>query len=425
MIIQKKLDCGVTLVAEPLKNFRSVTVGIWVGAGSITESSQENGISHFIEHMLFKGTEKRSAKQIAIDVDSIGGQVNAFTSKECTCYYIKSIDEKMEDAIEILTDFFCNAVLDEEEMEKEKGVVLEEIAMNNDTPEDVASDLVAKVFFDTCSLEKTILGPPENICSFSRGDLKSYMKRYYTAENIVVAVAGNFEEERLTDCLNKYLSNVNTAALHVPEFAKCNTFSTKKNFATVQKDIEQVHIWLAMPGVNIGEKRKYALNIFNNILGGSMSSRLFQKIREEMGLVYTVFSHPVMYRDTGMLGVYAGTTYKNAQTVTELVIQELSALKKSGATKEEFVQSKAQLKGSLVLALESTSAKMNSLGKSMTLTGRVYTDDEILQFLEDVTYEDMQSIIDEIVVSHLLSGAYVGKIENEQALKSMIDGAAF
>ena len=191
--VDEMLECGVRLIGERLPNFHSVTAGIWVGAGSVTETKEENGISHLIEHMFFKGTEKRSAKQISVDVDNIGGQINAFTSKECTCYYIKVIDEKLGEGLEILTDLFCNATLLPEELDKERNVVLEEIAMSNDNPEDAAMDLISSTYFDGCSLSKTILGPAENIRRFTRDDLKSYMYRYYTASNIVVAVAGNFD----------------------------------------------------------------------------------------------------------------------------------------------------------------------------------------------------------------------------------------
>lgn len=421
MFIQKTLDCGVRLIAEPLKKFRSVTIGIWVGAGSITETDQENGISHLIEHMMFKGTEKRTAKQIAIDVDNIGGQMNAFTSKECTCYYIKTIDEKLEEAIEILSDFFCNAQLDDVELQKEKGVVLEEIAMTNDSPEDVAADLIASTYFNGCSLAKTIIGPPENIRSFSRNDLVDYIDRYYTADNIVVAVAGNFEEEKLTDYLNKYLSNIKNTKVELPQFSDCRSFETKKRFAAVKKDIEQVHMWLGLPSCNIKQNEKFAFNILNNVVGGSMSSRLFQKIREEMGMAYSVYSHLAMYRDTGMFGVYAGTTYQNTQIVTEMILEELMKLKREGITQEEFTQSKEQLKASLVLSMESTSANMNAIGKGAILMDRVYTEAQILRRLEKVSYEEVTKVIEYIIKPEMLSAAYVGKIDQEEKLRSLID----
>ncbi len=420
MFIQKRLKSGITLVAEPLPNFHSVTVGIWVGAGSVTETPQENGISHLIEHMLFKGTEKRSAKQIAIDVDNIGGQINAFTSKEATCYYIKAIDEKMEEGIEILTDLFCNATLDAAELEKEKGVVLEEIAMSNDNPEDVAMELISSTFFKGCSLEKTILGPPENIRSFYRDDLIAYMDKYYTAENIVVAVAGNFDERCLTDCLDRYLCKTNRRPLCVPAFADCAGFSYQKGFEVAVREIEQVHVCMGMPSGSLKDADKYALNVLNNVIGGSMSSRLFQKIREEMGMAYSVFTHPVMYRDTGMYSVYAGTMAQNALTVTELILEELHKVVSMGITNEEFLQSKEQLKGNLVLSLESTSAKMNAIGKAKILTGNVYSDEEVLAFVDAVTYDDIHRVIKTTIRPENMTATYVGNIADVQALKKTV-----
>lgn len=420
MIIKKKLQGGITFIGEKLPNFHSVTIGIWVGAGSITETPAENGVSHLIEHMLFKGTSKRSAKQIAIDVDNIGGQINAFTSKECTCYYIKTIDEKIEEGVEILSDLFCNSLLDVEELEKEKGVVLEEIAMSNDNPEDVALDLIASTFFKGCSLEKTILGPAENIKAFSQGDLRTYMKHHYTSENIVVAVAGNFDEDRMISCLNK-----NLQVDHVPKNdilgADCSAFTNQKGFAYTEKDIEQVHICMGMPSYDVRNEKRYALHILNNVIGGSMSSRLFQRIREEMGKAYSVYSHPVMYRDTGMFSLYAGTTAQNANEVAAMMVEELKRIEDSGISKEEFLQSKEQLKGNLILSLESTSAKMNGIGKSMLLTGKIYSDDEIMRMIQAVTYEDIAQVIDDVIRPDSITATYVGKIQDSNRLKKVTE----
>lgn len=418
MLIQKKLKSNVMLIAEPLSNFHSVTVGIWVGAGSKTETAEENGISHFIEHMMFKGTKKRSSKQIAVDVDNIGGQINAFTSKECTCYYIKVMDEKLSEGIEILTDLFCNAVLDKEELEKERGVVLEEIAMSNDSPEDVAMDLIADTFFSGCSLSKTILGPPSNIGRFTRDDLISYINKRYTADNIVISVAGNFDEENLTHELDKYM-NVNQHKVENETFMSCLGFKNKQGFATEAKDIEQVHICMGLPSYDLRDHKKYALQILNNTIGGSMSSRLFQKIREELGLAYTVYSQPVLYKDTGMYSFYAGTMSQNVTKVAELIREELYRIRKDGITRDEFEQSKEQLKGNFVLSLESTASKMSAMGKSLLLTDKVYSDDEVLKFIKDVKYDDVNQVIDEIIKPDDLTATYVGKVEDKEELKKI------
>lgn len=419
--INETLECGARLIAEQLPNFHSVTAGIWVGAGSITETKEENGISHLIEHMLFKGTEKRTAKQIAVDVDNIGGQINAFTSKECTCYYIKVIDEKLEEGLEILTDLFCNATLAEEELDKERNVVLEEIAMSNDNPEDVAMELISSTYFDGCSLAKTILGPDDNIRRFRRADLVDYMNRYYTASNIVVAVAGNFDAQELRDALNKLFGKLNRVSAAIPGFADCTDFSPRKNgFAVVDKDIEQVHLCMAMPGLNVSDKRKYALNILNNVIGGSMSSRLFQKIREEMGMAYSVFTYPSIYRNTGMYGVYAGTMAGNTEQVAEMILQELREVKEHGITREEFEQSREQSKGNMILSLESTSSKMSAIGKGMILTGKVYSDEEVLRFLNEVRFEDLREVIDLCLDFDRLTVTSVGKVRDQEKLRTIV-----
>lgn len=419
--VDEMLECGVRLIGERLPNFHSVTAGIWVGAGSVTETKEENGISHLIEHMLFKGTEKRSAKQISVDVDNIGGQINAFTSKECTCYYIKVIDEKLGEGLEILTDLFCNATLLPEELDKERNVVLEEIAMSNDNPEDAAMDLISSTYFNGCSLSKTILGPAENIRSFTRDDLKSYMDRYYTASNIVVAVAGNFDVDKLRDCLNSLFVSMNRKKLQIPAFADCNGFTPRKDgFEVSDRDIEQVHLCMGMPCFDQKDKRKYALNILNNVVGGSMSSRLFQKIREEMGMAYSVFTYPALYSSTGMYGVYAGTMAGNTEQVAEMIIAELKKVKENGITEEEFAQSREQLKGNLILSLESTSSKMSAIGKAMILTGNVYSDEEVLRFIDEVRYGQMREVIDYCIDLDRLTTTCVGKINNQEMMKQIL-----
>lgn len=419
--IDEKLECGARLIAERLPNFHSVTAGIWVGAGSITETEEENGISHLIEHMLFKGTQKRSAKQIAVDVDNIGGQINAFTSKECTCYYIKVIDEKLDAGLEILTDLFCNATLLEEELDKERNVVLEEIAMSNDNPEDVAMELISSTYFSGCSLEKTILGPSENIRRFKRADLTNYMDRYYTASNIVVAVAGNFDVQALKDSLNRLFGKINKNQANIPAFADCGGFSPRAHsFEITEKDIEQVHLCMALPGIDLSDKRKYALNIVNNVIGGSMSSRLFQKIREEMGMAYSVFTYPALYRNTGMYGVYAGTMADNAEQVAAMILQELRALKEKGITREEFEQSREQSKGNLILSLESTSSKMSAIGKGMILAGRVYSDEEVLRLLNGVSFDDTREILDLCLDFDKLTVTCVGKVDDREKLRKIV-----
>ncbi len=408
MYIEDKLNSGIPVVCEQVPDFRSVTVGIWVRAGSATETPEENGISHLIEHMLFKGTEKRSAKQIAMEMDSLGGQINAFTSKECTCYYIKVIDEKLKDGIEILSDLFLNSVFDEKELEKEKGVVLEEIAMYNDTPDEVAHELISSTFFKGTLLEKSILGPAENIKSFGRDDVVSYKERFYGPKNIVVAVAGNFDMGELMETLNRYFCNLSAPGVIKSDLAAAELKHGRKN-SFVKRDIEQAHLSLAFPGYALSDPERYPLSVLSNIIGASMSSRLFQKIREEKGMAYAVYSYLSMYTATGMFAVYAGTTQRNLQTVIELVLEEMKTLKQDKITKEEFLQSKEQLKGNYILALESTSAKMNSIGKAKLLTGKLITEEETIELVNKVSFEETRAILDKLIDFEACAITAVGK----------------
>ncbi|MBD5559642.1 MAG: insulinase family protein [Clostridia bacterium] len=423
-MIHKKLDCGVTLVADALSCFRSATVGIWAQAGSVTETAADNGISHLIEHMLFKGTAKRSAKQIAVDVDRIGGQINAFTSKENTCYYIKVMDEKLAEGIEILTDLFCAPTLPPDELEREKGVVLEEIAMSNDQPDDVVMDLVAAHFFAGCSLERTILGPPDNIRRFTRSDLENYMDRRYTADNVVVAVAGNFDEHRLTEALEKGLAGVRRGGRN-PDYRALEERTYAASASFQPKDIEQVQVCVALPCCSYSDRTaRHALSVVSNVLGGSMSSRLFQSIREERGLAYSVYSHPMLYRDTGMFTIYAGTMPQNTQQVTELIMQELRRMREHGITPDELTQSKEMLKGSLILSLESSSSRMSALARSMLAEGRPYTEEEMIAAIDAVDMEAVARQIEETIDPDRVTGAYVGPVPNEQNLRSMLERTA-
>lgn len=423
-MIERTLDNGVKLVGQPLPNMRSVTVGIWTAAGSVTETPEENGISHFIEHMLFKGTENRSARQISMDVDSIGGQINAFTSKEATCYYIRVIDEKLGDGIDILTDLFCNSSIPAEELEKERGVVLEEIAMSRDMLDDLVMDMLAGVYFGDTAMGRTILGPEENIKRFSRDDLLAYLQKMYTAKNMVVSVAGNFDEDRLMHLLNENMSTVRTGAPQIPKSADMTGYRAKPGFAYFEKDAEQMHVSLGFPGVAVDSDRaRYALDVLSNIIGGSMSSRLFQRIREEMGMAYSVYSHSSVYRNTGMFDIYAGTTPRNIEDVTKLILEELDKVRAHGVTEEEIAQSKQMLKGHIMLQLESTGGRMSSIGRSWLLRGKLRSDDEVLQMIDDVTMADVNAQIEIVTDPAQMSAAFVGPGGDGESLREIIEDA--
>ena len=399
------LSNGLRVVAEKIPHFRSVSVGLWIGAGSMYETAEENGLSHFIEHMLFKGTQRRSAKQIAQEMDAIGGQMNAFTAKECTCYYAKVIDEHFEKALDLLSDLVLGATFDEAEFEKERGVILEEIAMVEDTPEDLVYELLAQAIFGEQPLARPILGPAQQIRTVSRDTLVQFRNRHYRPDNTVLAVAGNYDLIQLKELAEKMLgaweSDQATSSLPAPAI-------TQPGRLVREKDIEQVHVCLGYPGVAQGSEDLYPLSVLNNLFGGGMSSRLFQRIREEMGAVYSVYSYPTTYPGCGTLTLYAGTSPEQAQKVIDEIHAQTQLLLKDGITKEEFEQSRDQLKGSYILGLESTSSRMSSIGRSRLLLENLQTPEETIAKIEAVRMEDVMRVASDLFQKPYAASA-VGK----------------
>jgi predicted Zn-dependent peptidase len=417
----KTLDNGVRLIAETMPSYNSFAAGIWVKTGSTCEQPKENGISHFIEHMLFKGTEKRSAKQIAVDMDKIGGQLNAFTSKECTCYHARVVPDKLEVAIEVLADLFCDPQLDSTELEKEKGVVIEEIAMVNDNVEELAHEKISELYFSGSTLSQPILGTAENVSAFTRDDLIEYINMHYYPANVVVAVAGQYEEARLMDAVQKYIGSYNRGCKK--EKDNCESrFSPHPRSLYVEKDVEQTHLCLAFPGCTFADDDRFALAVLNNVLGGGMSSRLFQTIREEKGLAYSVYSYPSSYSYAGMFSLYAGTTAANADTVVHLMKQEIDKLKQERISQEDFQQGKDQLKGNYVLSMEGTNSKMSSLGKSLLLLDEIYDEQDNINKIEAVSIDRVNAMIDEIFDYSQMSAVFTGKIEKKKEIESFLEG---
>lgn len=384
------LKNGLRVVTEYIPHFPSVSVGLWIGAGSMYESKAENGLSHFVEHMLFKGTENRTTKEIAVEMDAIGGQVNAFTSKECTCYYAKVIAEHLDRAMNLLSDLLLHAKMDEEEFEKERGVILEEIAMGEDTPEDLVYDLLAEAYFGDHPLARPILGTGEQIASVSRQALIDFRKKHYRPDNTVLAIAGQFDMEAFREMAEKYLGDwaaEGDTTMPEPVLSCDGTVLAKK------KDIEQVHICLSYPGVSQDDDDLYALTVMNNLFGGGMSSRLFQRIREEMGAAYSVYSYPSTYTNCGTMTIYAGTSPDLAQDVIDALHEQINLLMSGGVTDEEFAMAKDQLKVSYVLGLESSSSRMSSIGRSKLLRGRAVDPQDVVRKIEAVTKEDVERVI--------------------------------
>lgn len=382
---------GLRIVLENIPAVRSVTIGIWVLTGSRNETELNNGISHFLEHMFFKGTETRSAQDIAEAFDSIGGQVNAFTSKEYTCFYAKVLDTHKEYALEILADMFFNSSFDENEMEREKKVVYEEIKMGDDTPDDIVHDLLARASFGDHPLGYPILGTEEHIKAFSPDTLRNYIKERYTPENIVISIAGNVDESfisKIDGYFGTYQSVTSRNEIIKPAFL---ADSIERN-----KDTEQAHLCLGYNGLPVGDENIYSLIIMNNVLGGSMSSRLFQEIREKQGLAYSVFSYHSSFQDNGMLTIYAGTGKEQLPLLKETINKTVDALIKDGLTDKELINSKEQLKGNLMLSLESTSSRMSRNGRNELLLQRHRTLDEMIHEIDGVNHQSIESIIEEI-----------------------------
>ena len=416
----QSLDNGIRIITEHMPDYRSVAFGIWVKTGSTSERPEENGISHFIEHMMFKGTEKRTAKQIAVDMDKIGGQINAFTSKECTCYYARVTPDKLSVAVDVLADLFMNARLDESEIKKEINVVLEEIAMVNDNVEELAHEKISELFFTGSTLSQPILGPAENVSGFHHADLARYIDAHYAPENTVIAVAGCFDEAQLMREIEKYFGGYRRGT-DIKNEAESALFMPKARSLFIEKEAEQTHMCLAFPGSTFADDERFSLAVLNNVLGGGMSSRLFQSIREDKGLAYAVYTYPSSYSFSGLFALYAGTMASNADTVAALMKEEIDLIKRLKIPQDEFDQGKDQLKGNFVLSMEGTSAKMSAIGKSLLLLGKAYDEEETMGKIEAVTMENVAALIDKIFDYSRMSAVFAGRIEKRKELEDFLE----
>ncbi len=405
MFDQITLKNGLRVIGEKIDHFRSVAVGLWLNAGSQYEVPAEAGISHFLEHMAFKGTERRSARQIAEEMDAVGGQLNAFTSKECTCFYAKVVDEHLPLALDVLSDLVTAPKFDAAELEKEKGVVIEEIAMSEDSPEDVVHELIMLAQYGDQPIARPILGTQESVSSFTREALHGYWQNMYAPEAAVLALAGNYDWAAVTEMAEALLGKWNS---HQRSLEGFETNSTPPTRLARDKDIEQANLCLAFPGEKAGSDRAYEFSIVNSVLGGSMSSRLFQKVREEMGAAYSIYSYPNSYTDSGMLSIYAATQPDRLQEVVEMVRAEVKALADGGLTREEFDMSREQLKASYILGLESTSARMNSAGRRLLLLNRTRTETEVIDKINALTFGGVNDMARQILSAEP-SIALVGK----------------
>ncbi|WP_066507456.1 M16 family metallopeptidase [Abyssisolibacter fermentans] len=404
------LKNGLRVVIEEIPHVRSVTIGLWVKAGSVNEKENNNGVSHFIEHMLFKGTKNRTAKELAEVIDNIGGQINAFTSKECTCFYAKVLDEHFETAVDVLSDMIFNSNFDEDDIEKEKKVVIEEINMYEDTPEEIAHDLISKAIFNNHSLGFPILGHADTLLNMDRSEIMRYFNEHYIPNNTVVSIAGNVKTQEAIDLIEKYFKNWSYSDNIIKEHVAPEIES---NFLYKSKETEQLHLCMGMQGIPASSKYYYSLMVLNNILGGSMSSRLFQKIREEKGLAYSIYSYPLLYSNAGAFIIYAGINPQYIVDVVDMILAEVNKIKKNCINENLLQRSKEQLKGNYIIGLESTSSRMISLGKSELLLNKIVPPVEGLEKIDKITLEDIEQIIEILFYEEKLNIAYVGKVNEK------------
>lgn len=392
MVTIKKLNCGTTVIMEKSERVQSAALGIWVRAGASDEWDEVSGVSHFIEHMMFKGTKNRTAKQIAEDVDKIGGVFNAFTGKEATCYYIKTLSSNICRGAEILLDMLTGSKFDQEEMDRERQVICEEIKMVKDTPDDDVYDTISELVAGGNPLGRSILGTPESLAGIDRSRLVDYRDQMYARDSIVVAVAGNFDEEAIEAIFEDRLTSLRDKK---PK-KEIQLKPYQQSFNVKVRDIEQTHICLATPGIALDDPRYYAFVLLNSIFGGSMSSRLFQNIREQKGLAYSVCSMNLFSSYWGFFSIYAGVSPEKAEEALDAIHYELDTLRKSGVTEEELAMAKEQMKSSYIFGLESVNSRMFSIGKNKLLLDRVYAEEEVLSSFDRVTREDIREVAEMI-----------------------------
>ena len=400
------LENGLTIIGEEIPYVKSISLGVWINVGSRIENEEISGVSHFIEHMLFKGTENRTSKQIASEIDNLGGQINAFTSKECTCYYVKLLDSHIDIGIDILSDMILNSKFNEEDINKERSVIIEELKMYEDSPEDLAYDLLTENIYAGDSLGMNIIGTEESLNKLDKNEILNYFEKYYVPNNAVIAISGNFEFSEIVKKIEEKFKNWENKDINIElkkaEFKSC--------FLTKNKDTEQVNLAMSLEAVPLeNEEEVYALAVINTVFGGSISSRLFQKIREEKGLVYSIYSSQSLYRKCGELGIFASMSNEHLEEVYNSIIEEISFMKESYLTDKEISESKEQLKGSYILGLESTSSRMMAIGRSMTLNNKLESSDDILKAIDNVDKNTVKKVIDKIFNLDKLGVCIVGR----------------
>ncbi len=408
MIATSALANGVKVISEQMRAVRSVSVGVWIGSGSRRENRAENGLSHFIEHMLFQGTTTRSAEDIARFADSIGGNLDAFTSKELVSFNAKVLDEHLEAGFDLLSDLTLNPLFRREDIEKEKRVILEELKMESDNPEYLVHEIFCSNFWKGHPLGKPILGTRETVRSFDRGMIENYYRRVYAPSNMIITAAGNLEHGRLVEMARRRFEGLTAAP---PAFADPLPATHARLTLRDKHSLEQVHLCLGVPSYPLPHERRFACYVLNTLLGGGMSSRLFQNIRERQGLAYMIFSELNLYRDTGCLMVSAGTSAEAARKVIKSILEEFGTLKQETVGAEELRRAKDHLKGSLILSLESTSSRMSNLARQDLFFGRFFSQEEIVENIERVTADELRDIARDFFDPRRIALTLLGRLD--------------
>lgn len=411
------LKNGIKVVTEYIPYVNSISIGVWIGSGSRYENEHNNGVSHFIEHMLFKGTYNRSAKQLASEIEELGGQINAFTGKEATCFYVKLLDQHYETGIDVLSDMLINPRLSEEDIEKEKSVIQEEIYMYEDSPEELVADLLSYATWKNDTLAYPILGTEQTIKNMNKDIIMDYILKTYNPHNIVISVAGNFDEDKLIYKLEDFFGNLTRKSNFNPMISSP---VPNKEILVKNKDIEQVHICLTLKGIELGNDRLYTLLAVNNYFGGGTSSQLFQKLREEKGYVYTIYSYPSSYKNAGIYNIYFALNENYIENAMELVHNEIQNILLKKIDDDKIKKAKEQLKGSYILGLESVSSRMFSMGKSEIMLKKISEPKEILDKIDSITKEDVYETIDYVFSEGIISAAAVGRNVNQEDFKKIV-----
>jgi predicted Zn-dependent peptidase len=417
-IVHKEiLPNGLVVLTEPMEHVHSVSVGIWLRSGSRRERPELNGISHFIEHMLFKGTQRRTAEDIAREIDRLGGMLDAFTSKEMVCFNTRILDEHLAKAFDVLADLVLDPKLSVDDIVREKSVVLEEIRMTQDNPEDLVHELFTQNFWHPHALGRPILGTPETVSAFTRDTLWTWFQQSYAPNRLVITAAGHLTHAELMDLVSSRFSKLPRAE---DGYTDPKPVPSPHITLRTKSELEQVHVCLGVPSLPLTDRRRFTVSVMNNILGGGMSSRLFQNIRERQGLAYSIFSDLNSYRDTGALSVYAGTSLNTAEKVVQSVLAEFRKMRDEPIETEELRRAKDHLKGATLLALEGSGARMSNLARYHIYFDRHYTSQELIAMLEAVTAEEVQQIAQELFQPGRVAASVVGNLNGFQLTREQL-----